>query len=50
MAVPILKQGDVLIASIQSALSARELVVLRDAFSDLARASHDRTPTHNAFR
>lgn len=34
MAVPILKQGDVLIASIQSALSDRELADLRDAFSD----------------
>jgi rsbT antagonist protein RsbS len=33
MAVPILKQGDVLIASIQSALSDRELVELRDAFA-----------------
>jgi rsbT antagonist protein RsbS len=32
--VPILKQGDVLIASIQSALSDRDLVELRDAFSD----------------
>jgi rsbT antagonist protein RsbS len=34
MAVPILKQGDVLIASIQSALSDRELADLSDAFSD----------------
>jgi rsbT antagonist protein RsbS len=33
MAVPILKQGDVLIASIQSALSDRELIELRDAFA-----------------
>jgi rsbT antagonist protein RsbS len=31
MAVPILKQGDVLIASIQSALSDVDLVALRDA-------------------
>ena len=31
MAVPILKEGDVLIASIQSALSDVDLVVLRDA-------------------
>jgi rsbT antagonist protein RsbS len=30
MAVPILKQGDVLIASIQAALSDRDLVELRD--------------------
>ncbi|HEY9066868.1 MAG TPA: STAS domain-containing protein [Burkholderiaceae bacterium] len=30
MAVPILKQGDVLIASIQSALSDQDLVQLRD--------------------
>lgn len=35
MAVPILKQGNVLIASIQSAVSDRELVDLRDAFSDM---------------
>jgi rsbT antagonist protein RsbS len=34
VAVPILKQGDTLIASIQSALSDRELVELRDAFSE----------------
>lgn len=33
MAVPILKQGNVLIASIQSALSDRELAELRDAFA-----------------
>ena len=31
MAVPILKQGDVLIASIQSALTDADLVMLRDA-------------------
>ena len=31
MAVPILKEGDVLIASIQSALTDVDLVVLRDA-------------------
>ena len=34
MPVPILKQGDILIASIQSALSDRELVELRDSFSE----------------
>ena len=34
MAVPILKQGHVLIASIQAALSDRELVQLRDALSE----------------
>lgn len=34
MAVPILKQGDVLIASIQAALSDRDLIQLRD---DLAQ-------------
>ena len=34
MAVPILKQGDVLIASIQAALSDRDLVELRDALAD----------------
>lgn len=34
MAVPILKQGDVLIASIQSALSDVDLVELRDALVD----------------
>ena len=34
MAVPILKQGDVLIASIQSALSDQDLVQLRDDFAD----------------
>lgn len=33
MAVPILKQGEVLIASIQSALSDQELIELRDAFA-----------------
>jgi rsbT antagonist protein RsbS len=32
--VPILKQGDVLIASIQSALSDQELMQLRDEFAD----------------
>jgi rsbT antagonist protein RsbS len=32
--VPILKQGDVLIASIQSALSDRDLVQLRDDFAE----------------
>jgi rsbT antagonist protein RsbS len=34
MAVPILKQGDVLIASIQAALSDRDLVELRDELAD----------------
>lgn len=34
MSVPILKQGDVLIASIQSALSDQELVQLRDDFAE----------------
>ena len=34
MSVPILKQGDILIASIQSALSDRDLVELRDALAD----------------
>ena len=34
MSVPILKQGDVLIASIQAALSDRDLVVLRDELAD----------------
>ena len=34
MSVPILKQGDVLIASIQSALSDQDLIQLRDDFSD----------------
>lgn len=34
MSVPILKQGDVLIASIQSALSDQELVQLRDEFAE----------------
>jgi rsbT antagonist protein RsbS len=34
MAVPILKQGDVLIASIQAALSDRDLVHLRDELGD----------------
>lgn len=34
MGAPILKQGDVLIASIQSALSDRDLIELRDAFSE----------------
>lgn len=34
MSVPILKQGDVLIASIQSALSDRDLVQLREDFAD----------------
>jgi rsbT antagonist protein RsbS len=33
MGVPILKQGDVLIASIQSALSDEDLVELRDGFA-----------------
>jgi rsbT antagonist protein RsbS len=32
--VPILKQGDVLIASIQSALSDQDLIDLRDQFAD----------------
>jgi rsbT antagonist protein RsbS len=32
--VPILKQGDVLIASIQAALSDQDLVQLRDEFAD----------------
>jgi rsbT antagonist protein RsbS len=32
--VPILKQGDVLIASIQSALSDHDLIELRDQFAD----------------
>lgn len=34
MSVPILKQGDVLIASIQSALSDQDLIQLRDDFAD----------------
>lgn len=34
MAVPILKQGDVLIASIQAALSDHDLVELRDELAD----------------
>jgi rsbT antagonist protein RsbS len=34
VAVPILKQGAVLIASIQAALSDRDLVQLRDGFAD----------------
>jgi rsbT antagonist protein RsbS len=34
VAVPILKQGDVLIASIQAALSDQDLVQLRDDFAD----------------
>ena len=34
MAVPILKQGDVLIASIQAALSDRDLTELRDELAD----------------
>lgn len=34
MAVPILKQGDVLIASIHAALSDQDLVQLRDEFAD----------------
>ena len=34
MSVPILKQGDVLIASIQSALSDQDLVQLREDFAD----------------
>lgn len=34
MGAPILKQGNVLIASIQSTLSDRDLLQLRDAFSE----------------
>ena len=34
MSVPILKQGDVLIASIQSALSDQDLIQLREDFAD----------------
>ncbi|MEX3958025.1 STAS domain-containing protein [Trinickia sp. EG282A] len=34
MSVPILKQGDVLIASIQSALSDQDLIDLRDGFAE----------------
>jgi rsbT antagonist protein RsbS len=34
VSVPVLKQGDVLIASIQAALSDRDLVGLRDDLSD----------------
>lgn len=34
MAVPVLKQGDLLIASIQAALSDADLVELRDALAD----------------
>jgi rsbT antagonist protein RsbS len=34
MPVPILKQGDVLIASIQAALSDQDLVTLRDAVAE----------------
>lgn len=34
MSVPILKQGDVLIASIQEALTDRDLIQLRDSLSD----------------
>jgi rsbT antagonist protein RsbS len=33
--IPILKQGDVLIASLQAAASDRELIELRDQFSEL---------------
>jgi rsbT antagonist protein RsbS len=36
VAVPILKQGDVLIASIQAALTDRDLVQLRDEVADKA--------------
>jgi len=35
VAVPILKQGEILIASIQSAMSDKELMELRDGFSEL---------------
>ena len=41
MAVPILKEGDVLIASIQSALTDVDLVALRDALVD--RVAKQRT-------
>ena len=34
MAVPILKQGDILIASIQAALSDRDLIQLRDELAE----------------
>src|SRR3982750_3489678 len=34
MSVPILKQGDILIASIQAALSDRDLIELRDELAD----------------
>src|SRR5690349_10777490 len=34
MAVPVLKQGDILIASIQAALSDRDLLELRDELAD----------------
>lgn len=34
MSVPILKQGDVLIASIQSALTDQDLIQLREDFAD----------------
>lgn len=34
MSVPILKQGDMLIASIQSAVSDQDLIQLRDDFAD----------------
>lgn len=42
MAVPILKQGDVLIASIQSALSDVDLVLLRDALVNQVSAYRTR--------
>ena len=41
MGVPILKQGNVLIASIQAALSDQDLLQLRDAFA--ARVGHFRS-------
>lgn len=42
MAVPILKEGDVLIASIQSALTDVDLVTLRDALVDQVSAYRTR--------
>jgi rsbT antagonist protein RsbS len=42
MAVPILKQGDILIASIQAAVSDRDLVALREGFSESVGRHHSR--------
>lgn len=42
MSVPILKQGDVLIASIQAALSDRDLIALRDELASRVGALRSR--------